>query len=156
MNELLPIIGRILIITIIIMIIPVLLWTILSIVYTMNKPPNTACTPFSLHSTGRAAGRWGLPSAHALGLGDPVKLDERCSLHRRFISPIWAIQSSWTNGVRLRLTRPICGTYGKHFAHAWLRVFPAPKQSPRPPQRHASRTQTVRRLKTTLQKSKVL
>jgi hypothetical protein len=31
MNELLPIIGRILIITIIIMIIPALLWTILSI-----------------------------------------------------------------------------------------------------------------------------
>jgi hypothetical protein len=45
----------------------------------------------------------------------------------------WAIQSSWTNGVRLTLTRPICGTYGKHFAHAWLRVFSAPKQSPRPP-----------------------
>jgi hypothetical protein len=27
-----------------------------------------------------SAGYWGLPSAHALGLGDPVKLDERCSL----------------------------------------------------------------------------
>ncbi len=23
----------------------------------------------------------------------------------------------------------------KHFAYAWLRVFPAPKQNPRPPQR---------------------
>ena len=84
----------------------------------------------------------------------------------------WAIQSSWTNGVRCigdsyrrygrcsleahspeKLTRPICGTYGKHFAKAWLRVFSAPKQSPRPPQRHAPRprrehaglTQTVGR-----------
>jgi len=28
----------------------------------------------------------------------------------------WAIQSSWTNGVRLKLTRPICGTYGKYFS----------------------------------------
>ena len=79
---------------------------------------NTAWTPFSLYSTGRAAGRWGLPSAHGLGLGDPVKLDERCSLEAH--SPE-------------KLTRPICGTYGKHFAYAWLRVFPAPKQSPRRP-----------------------
>jgi hypothetical protein len=31
-------------------------------------------------------------------------------------------------------------------AFFWLRVFSAPKQSPRPPQRHASRTQTVGRL----------
>ena len=33
------------------------------------SPPNKPCT-----------GQVGLPSAHALGLGDPVKLDERCSL----------------------------------------------------------------------------
>ena len=29
-----------------------------------------------------------------------------------------------------------CAFY-KHFAYAWLRVFSAPKQSPRPPQRHS-------------------
>jgi len=32
-----------------------------------------------------------------------------------------------------------CGIYGKH--------FPAPKQNPRPPQRHAPRTQTVIQIK---------
>jgi len=38
---------------------------------------------------------------------------------------------------------------GDSAAHAlrqaffWLRVFPAPKQNPRPPQRYASRTQAV-------------
>ena len=32
-------------------------------------------------------------------------------------------------------------------AFLWLQVFSASKQSPRPPQRHAPRTQTVRRSK---------
>ncbi len=43
----------------------------------------------------------------------------------------WAIQSSWTNGVRMKLTRPICGTL-RGQAFFWLRVFPAPQQSQRP------------------------
>ena len=32
-------------------------------------------------------GCWGLPSAHALGLGDPVKLDEQCSLEAHSPKP---------------------------------------------------------------------
>ena len=50
--------------------------------------PNTACTPSPLRSAGRTAGRRG------------------CQAPMRFG---WAIQSSWTNGARWRLTRPIRG-----------------------------------------------
>jgi len=42
---------------------------------------------------GRAAGRWGCQALTRFG---------------------WAIQSSWTNGVRLKLARPICGIF-EHF-----------------------------------------
>jgi hypothetical protein len=47
------------------------------------------------------------PNAHALGVGDPVKLDERCSPE--------------THSPDLRQ------------AFFWLRVYTAPKQSPRLP-----------------------
>ena len=70
MNELLPIIGRILIIKFIIMIIPVLLWTILSIVYNLNKPPNTVPpdrVPLRSAPPLRGAGRDATRSARRCG-----------------------------------------------------------------------------------------
>jgi hypothetical protein len=86
-----------------------------------GKPP-ALCTP-SQSCAGRTAGSWGLPSVHALGLGD----------------------------ARLKLARLICGNL-KQFSLAW-RARPglslycchvslrhsAGKQSPRPTQRHAPR-----------------
>ena len=48
---------------------------------------------------------------------------------------LWAIQPSWTNGARLRLARPICGTLRSQavshaLAFSWLDSFavPAPAQ----------------------------